>query len=136
MTNLYGFDSTDEVKLDGLGLPIGTYKAMAIAETESKDKNTGKTNGVTVEWEVVSGEHKGKKGRVNYFTLHDNLQTSNIAKQGLKRIAEASGKAITQSSPIKGRVITLEVREQKNDPRYTQVTRYLPENHQIDDTPW
>lgn len=137
MTNIYGFETTDDVKIDAPGLPVGTHKAMAVNEEEAKDKNTGKVTGVIVEWEVVSpGEYKGKRGKVWYNTLHENPQVANIAKQALKRIADASAKAITQSSPIKGRVVTLEVRAQKKDDRYTEVAKYLPENHAVSDTPF
>lgn len=131
MTNLYGFDTTDNVQLDAQGLPVGTYKAMIIGEEAAKDDK-----GVVAEYEVVSGEYKGKTGKVWYLTMHSNPQTSNIAKQSLKRIADATGKAVTPASPLKGRVLTLEVRQQKKDPRYTEVARYLPENFEVSDTPF
>ena len=126
--NIYGFDTTDEVKLDAQGLPVGTYKAMAVSE-EAHTKD-GKTQGVVVEWEIVEGESKGRKGKVWYNTLHPNEMTSNIAKQSLKRLAEASGTPITQSNPIKNRVITMIVDTQKKDPRYTEVKKYLPESYE------
>lgn len=126
-TNLYGVDSTDDVELDKLGLPIGIAKFMATAEEPAvKD---GVTTGVIVTWECVEGSNKGKSGRVWYSTLHSNPQTANISKQALKRIADATGKAISPSSPIKGRVLTLDVRKQKKNDAYTEVARYLPENH-------
>ena len=127
MTNMYGFESTEEVKLDAQGLPVGTYKAMCVSEEEhTKD---GKTQGVVTEWEIVDGANKGKKGKIWYNTLHSNQTTSNIAQQSLKRLAEASGTPITQSTPIKGRVVTLAVDVQKNNPQYTEVKKYLPESY-------
>lgn len=124
MTNLYGFDNSDSVKLDGQGLPVGTYKAMIVSEEPAKEDK-----GVVATYEVVSGEHKGKSGKVWYLTMHENSTTANIAKQSLKRVADASGKPLSASTPLKGRVLTLEVREQKKNPQYTEVARYLPENH-------
>lgn len=132
--NLYGFDTSDEVEYDGQGLPVGIYKAMAVSE-EPFEKD-GTTQGVIVEWEVLEGDHKGKKGKVWYNTLHDSKQTANIAKQTLKRIGDASGKPISESAPIKGRVCVLDVQKQKKDDRYTEVKRYLPENHKTDEAPF
>lgn len=125
--NLYGFATTDDVHLDKAGLPIGTYQAMAtLEEAAVKDD---KTVGVVVTYEVLSGENKGKTGKVWYNTMHENPQVANIAKQQLKRLSDATNKPITPSTPIKGRVLTLEVRQQKKDDRYTEIGRYLPENH-------
>lgn len=127
----YGFKTTDDVEYDKQGLPVGVYKAMAIGEEEDD-----KGRGVIVEWEIVEGEFKGKSGKVWYLTKHEGAQTANIAKQNIKRIADASGKPVTASSPIKGRVVTLEVRQQKKNPDYTEVFKYHPENYTpSDDVP-
>lgn len=134
MTNLYGFETTDEVQLDAQGLPEGTYKALA--KSEIPDEKDGYTRGVVVEWEVLEGVNKGRTGKVWYLTLHRSEQTANIAKQSIKRIAEASGSPITASAPIKGRVVTLMVAPQKKNPQYTEVKRYLPEDYQSDSAPF
>lgn len=134
MDNIYGFDTTDEVKFDANGLPVGTYKAMAVSEEPFIKENVRK--GVIVEWECLEGAEKGRKGKVWYNTLHKNETTKKIAHQTLKRIAEASGAAITMSSPIKGRVLTLEVGPQKKNPDYTEVKKYHPENHTSQDAPF
>lgn len=126
MTIDYGFESTEEVQYDKAGLPIGTYKAMARAEEED---NEGR--GVVVEWEVLAGDFKGKTGKVWYLTKHSNPQTANIAKQNLKRIADARGKPISPTAPIKGSVVTLEVRQQKKNPDFTEVFKYHPENYEV-----
>jgi ssDNA-binding Zn-finger/Zn-ribbon topoisomerase 1 len=130
MTNYYGFDSTDDVPEEKTGLPVGTYKVMAVSE--DKDE---KGNGLIVEYEIVSGENKGRKARVWYNTLHQNQQTANIAKATLKRIADATGKPITPASPIKGRVMTVVVAEQKKNPQYTEVKKYLSESYKEDYLP-
>lgn len=124
MSNLYGIETTDDVELDGKGLPVGTYKAMIVGEEPA-----AKENGVIAEYEVLSGEHKGKRGKAWYLTMHENPQTANIAKQNLRRIADATGKPVTPESPLKGRVLTLDVQKQKKDPNYTEIKRYLPENY-------
>jgi delta-aminolevulinic acid dehydratase/porphobilinogen synthase len=110
-----------------MGLPIGTAKYMATAEDASiKD---GVTTGVIVTYECLEGINKGKSGKVWYSTLHPNPQTANISRQALKRLADATGKAISPSAPIKGRVVTLEVQLQKRDPKYTEIKRYLSPDH-------
>jgi hypothetical protein len=132
--NLYGIETTDSVQYDAQGLPIGIYKAMAISEEPD-----AQGRGVIVEWEALSGDNKGRKGKQWIMSKHDNPQTANIAKQTLKRIADASGKPISPASPIKGRVVTLEVRQQKKNPDYTEVFKYHPENYEApksDDIPF
>ena len=127
----YGFQTTDDVQYDAQGLPIGIYKAMAINEEADKEDR-----GVIVEYEVLEGTYKGKTGKCWYLTKHSSAQTSNIAKQNLKRIADATGKPINATNPIKGRVLTLEVRQQKKNPEYTEIARYHPENYSTDDIPF
>jgi len=124
----YGFTSTDDVKYDATGLPVGTYKAMIIAEEPDT-----KGRGVVVNYEVVSGEHKGKTGKVWYLTTHENPTTSNIAKQNIKRIADATGKSVSAQSPLKNRVLTITVAPQKNDPDRTEIKKYAPENAAVFD---
>ncbi len=124
--NYYGFESTDEVKYDSQGLPVGTYKVMIVSEQPwEKD---GKTTGVVVEFEIVSGDKKGQVRKYWYLTMHNNATTSNIAKQNIKRIADATGKAVSATAPLKGRVLTVTVTPQKNDPDRTEIKKYEPEN--------
>ncbi|MCA2951053.1 hypothetical protein [Microcystis sp. M112S1] len=122
MTNdYYGFTSTDEVKYDAQGLPLGEHKVMIIGEEpDSKDR------GIVAEFEIVEGEHKGKRGKVWYLTKHENATTANIAKQNIKRIADATGRAVSATSPLKGRVLRVSVGVQKNDADRTEIKKYLP----------
>jgi hypothetical protein len=109
---------------DKAGLPVGTYKAMIISEEPDAEGR-----GVIAEYEVLEGDKKGKTGKVWYLTTHSSPQTANIAKQNLKRIADATGKPVSATSPLKGRVMTIEVREQKKNPDYTEIFRYHAENY-------
>lgn len=122
MTNdYYGFTSTDEVKYDAQGLPLGEHKVMIIGEEpDAKDR------GIVAEFEIVEGEHKGKRGKVWYLTKHENATTANIAKQNIKRIADATGRAVSATSPLKGRVLRVLVGVQKNDADRTEIKKYLP----------
>lgn len=122
MTNdYYGFTSTDEVKYDAQGLPLGEHKVMIIGEEpDAKDR------GIVAEFEIVEGEHKGKRGKVWYLTKHENATTANIAKQNIKRIADATNRAVSATSPLKGRVLRVLVGVQKNDADRTEIKKYLP----------
>lgn len=122
--NFYGFESTNEVEFDSAGLPVGTYKVMAVSE-EADEKGRG----VIVEYEVVEGDFKGKRGKVWYLTKHESAQTANIAKQNLKRLAEATKREISSSNPIKGRVMVLTVAKQKKNPDYTEIKKYHPADY-------
>lgn len=122
MTNdYYGFTSTDEVKYDAQGLPLGEHKVMIIGEEPD-----AKERGIVAEFEIVEGEHKGKRGKVWYLTKHENATTANIAKQNIKRIADATGRAVSATSPLKGRVLRVLVGVQKNDADRTEIKKYLP----------
>lgn len=128
--NLYGVDSTDNVEYDKQGLPVGNAMlVMVIGEESAKDHK-----GVVMELEILDGDHKGRKGKVWILTKHSSAQTANIAKQTLKRIADATGKAVSPSSPLKGRVFRIDVAVQKKDDRYTEIKRYLPESHVPEET--
>lgn len=123
MTNYYGIESTDNVKYDPQGLPIGQHKVMIVGEEPDE-----KGRGVVAEFEIVAGEYKGKRSKVWYLTMHENPTTKNIAQQNLKRIADATGRAVTPTSPLKGRVLQVIVGVQKNDESRTEIKKYLPEN--------
>jgi hypothetical protein len=132
-TNLYGFETSNDVVADSIGLPLGIAKYMATAEDPAvKD---GVTTGVVVTFECLEGANKGRSGKVWFNTLHPNPQTANIAKSSLKRLADSTGKAISPSSPIKGRVLTLDVQKQKKNDAYTEIKRFLPESYIHEEAP-
>lgn len=131
MTIDYGFKSTDEIAYDKTGLPVGTYKVMITGEESAKDDK-----GVIVEYEVLDGSHKGKSGKQWLLTKHENPLTANIAQQNIKRIADATGRAVSGAAPLKGRVLTIVVAEQKKNPDYTEIKKYLPENHKDTSAPF
>lgn len=125
----YGFDSTDNVQYDSLGLPVGIYKALITKEEIGETKKDTNPQPLIVTFEVLEGDFKGKTGRVYYNVRHTDTTTSNIAKQALKRIADATGKPVTPTTPLKGRVLTLEVRQQKKNPDFTEIAKYHPEDY-------
>jgi hypothetical protein len=128
-TDLYGFKTTEDVQYDAQGLPIGTYKVLIANEEAGETKKESNPNPLIVTFEVLEGEFKGKEGRVWYNVHNTDVKTANIAKQNIKRIADATGKPVTPTSPLKNRVLTIEVRAQKKDTRYTEIARYLSEDY-------
>lgn len=128
----YGFETTDDVKYDQQGLPVGTYKVMVVGEEEWKDKNTGIDTGVVVQYEILSGDKKGMTRKYWYLTKHAGEVTANIAKQNIKRIADATGKAVNAMNPLKNRVFVITVAPQKNDPDRTEIKKYWPESYEAE----
>lgn len=123
----YGFDTSDDVQYEPKGLPVGTYKAMIVSEEQEQEGR-----GIVAEFEVLEGDFKGKKGKVWYLTKHTDPKVKNIAQQNIKRIADATGRPVTTSTPLKGRVLTIEVQKQRKRPDYTEIVRYHPEDHAAD----
>ena len=132
----YGFTSSDNVQYDKSGLPIGTHKVMIVGEEVGETKKETNPEPLIVEYEVLEGADKGRSGKVWYNVRNADAKTANIAQQQIKRIADATGKAVSPSAPLKGRVLTIQVRQQKNNPDYTEVCRYLPADHTDDAAPF
>jgi hypothetical protein len=102
---------------------------MIVSEEAGETKKAENPTPLIVTYEVLEGEFKGKTGRIWYNLHHTAQQTQNIAKQDIKRIADATGKPVSSVSPLKNRVLTIDVREQKKNPDYTYIAKYLPENY-------
>lgn len=134
MTIDYGFNS-EEFKLDSGGLPVGKYKVMIVGEEIKKSENVNNLQYLSVNYEILTGEYKGKKAFHNYNLFHTNQQTVNIARGDIKRIELATGKPVNEMSPLKNRVLVLAVSLNKKNPDFVDV-KYFPETEQVNDTPF
>lgn len=123
MSNDYGFNSTDEVQYDTPGLPVGTHKVM-ITKEERQPTKDGNAEFLAVTYQAVEGEFKGKTQIQRYNLWNPNERTVSIARQELKKIADATGRPVSADSPLKGRVLNIEIRNQKGSDQYTEVARY------------
>lgn len=132
----YGFN-TEEVEYDAPGLPVGTH--LVLIDDESIKKTPEKTTNpqrLVVTFKAVEGEYKGKTHMENYNLWNTNQQAANIAKQTLKRIADATGREVSSDSPLKGRLLRIEIGMQKGSDKYTEIKKYLPEKDNTDDIPF
>jgi len=128
----YGFD-TNDIKLDSLGLTPGIYKVMIKSEERkpTKSKLDGKTDDdlLLVTYQAVEGDMKGKTISQRYNIWNSNQTASNIAKQEIKRIANATGRPVSPEAPLRGRVLCIEVRNQKGSDQYVEIAKYYPEDY-------
>lgn len=132
--NYYGFSSTDYVSFAPQGFPVGLHKVMVTSEEPYVKE--GRLLGFVATLEVVEGKHKGYAGKNWFLTMHSNPTTAKIAQQNVKRIADATGRPITPSAPMKGRVFYIDVGIQKKDENRTEIKKFYPESHTGDDTPF
>lgn len=124
--------STNEVEYDSVGAPVGSYRVMALS-AELKDQSLEKPENpkiLIVDYEALDGEFSGKQFKVWYNIHHTSGQTRNIARQDLKRIADATNSVIENPEDLEGKVFAVIVEKQKKNPQYTQIVKYLPEDHE------
>lgn len=126
MTIDYGFASTDDVKLDPVGLPIGEYHVRAAKEEQIDNFSETNPMPIRVTWKVLDGEHIGMERHTTFNVNNTNPVAANIARADIKKIAIATGRAVTSESPIQGRVLKVIVGYQKGSDQYTEIKKYMP----------
>lgn len=72
--------------------PAGTYLMQASKVGDLKKNNAGTGAYVPVEFEVVDGEHRGRKIFENFSYMHENPKTEQIALQRTKQWILATGR--------------------------------------------
>lgn len=127
--SIYGDIDTSDYELDTPGLAVGIHKVMItkeeIIDTPHKPTNPKR---LAVTFEAVEGACKGRSQISNFNLWNANPKAVEIAKQDLKKIDVATGRPVNTENPLKGRVLAIEVRKQKDNPDYTEVGKYLPES--------
>ena len=94
MANLGNFDATTvepSAPRDFTPIPAGKY-AMQIVASEMKLTNDGGGQYLSLEHEVIDGEHKGRKLWNNLNLKNPNPTTVEIAQRELSAICHATGK--------------------------------------------
>ena len=91
MATLDGYDASAHQPLDSFeAIPDGEYRAIA-TDSEMKETKSGQGSYLQIAWEIIDGEHKGRKlwSRLN---LENNNQTAvDIAQRELSSICRAVG---------------------------------------------
>lgn len=133
---MYGFDSS-QYELETNQLPVGKYKVMITKEEVKDSQNPDNPKYLAVTYEIVEGELKGTAKQHTYNLFHKNQQTVNIARSDIKRIEIATGKPVNEASPLKNRVLVLNVTKNKKNPDFVDV-KYFPESEltQSNDAPF
>lgn len=125
MSDIYGDYNSEDVQYDSKYLPVGTHKVMIKSESREPVKNSNNEM-LVLTFEAVEGEFKGKESVGRYNLWHSSEKASSIAKQQIKRIADATGRPANAANPLKGRVLNIEIAQQKGDARYTEIIKYSP----------
>lgn len=90
-------------------IPAGVYAAQ-IVDSDVKPLKSGKGTGLSLTFEVLDGEYKGRKVFGNLNVQHENAQAQEIAQAQLSALCHATGVIKLQDSsqlhnkPIRMRV--------------------------------
>jgi hypothetical protein len=128
MADLGGFNANDvEPRGDFEALPTGKYTAV-ITASEMKQTKSGNGQYLQLTFEVLEGEHKGRKFWVRLNLVNPNAHAVQIARAELSSICRAAGIMQPKDScelhnlPL---LVTLRTRHQKgSDDLENVVSRY------------
>ena len=128
---IYDFDTADVQE----GLGLGWHKVMIVGEkVHETPNNPNNPRLLLLTFESVQPETKGLSYTQGYNCWHTQATASNIARANLKKIAEVTGKDINATTPAKGRALWIEIRKQKKNDQYLEVSSYKPESFEPADT--
>ncbi|RQS39796.1 DUF669 domain-containing protein [Burkholderia sp. Bp8990] len=115
MGNLSGFDADTIPESDFSAIPKGIYPAFAV-ESEKKPTKNGKGEYLQFTFEIVDGQHKGRKLWARLNLWNPNQAAVDIAQRELAQICKAAGMPrINDSSELHNIVILLHVDTELND---------------------
>lgn len=108
--NEFDFDEVEvEDNYDSGPLPSGTY-TVVVHGAEKRDIKSGKGQGLSVAFDVIDGEHKGRR-HFEFFTLkHEKEIAEQLGRKSLKRVAIACGiDRLEDTSQLVGQVLRIKV---------------------------
>lgn len=122
--SIYGDYNSDNVEVTEFSkLPAGKYKAFISGE-ETKISKAGNEY-ICLTYDIVEGEHTGRTVYDNISLHHPTPKTAKIAEETIKKICLATGKDINaKNETLRGGVLTIHVRPQKNDKKYNEIHKY------------
>lgn len=116
MGNLAGFDANQDYgALSYEALPAGNYEAVLV-ESEDKVSETTGCEYIGLVWEIIEGEHKGRRIWDNVMRKHQKPEVVAIGNRKLKAIMGALGPA-NDTSDWHGQPIGLKVTRKFNKDR-------------------
>lgn len=104
------WDDIDESKSGSFDpLPVGSY-IVEIISTETRDNNAGTGNYLSVTYEVIDGDHKGRRVWENLTLSHPTQTAVEIGRAKLKRLIKTLGfTGINDSSEMHGHQLNLKL---------------------------
>lgn len=91
MADLRGFDANEVPPSAGFDpIPAGAYEVVLVA-SEQKDVRTGDGQYLQLEFEVITGEYRGRKLWDRLTLHHSNALTVKIARSKLSALCRACG---------------------------------------------
>lgn len=116
----FNFDGTVEDltknDFDRTPLPDGEYLAT-IQDADYRDNATGTGSYVMTEFEIIDGQHSGRKVWSNYNVQHQNTQAQDIGQQQFAKLCLATlGKpSCADTDELIGRQVVIGVARDKKD---------------------
>ena len=103
-------------------VPPGQYQVMMV-NSKMNQKNTG----ISCEFDIVSGEHSGRKLFMNLSLFAENEIARDIGQRLLNDMCIASGKmSVSDTSELHGITMTAIVKLRKNDPTQNDISGFKP----------
>lgn len=120
--SIYGELNSDDIEINPQ-IPAGCYPVMISGE-EVVEKDDGRKF-IKLTYEITDGEFKGQS-QVEIINLwHENPTVVQISQAKIKKICLATNKKIVnEGDRLKGGLLCIHIRPQKNNPNYNEVHKY------------
>jgi hypothetical protein len=130
MANLGNYDATGGQTMgERDALPAGEYTAALVKSDRTQAKSNPDNSFIACEFEVMDGEHKGRRFWTNLNLWNGNAQAVDIAQRELNSVMHACGRLrIVETEELHGIPMRVKLGFQKNDATRNEVKGYSPLN--------
>lgn len=124
MANIGNFDATSvEPSAPAQVLPPGDYVAQ-IVNSEMRDTKTGNGQYLWLEFDIIDGDHTGRKLWDRLNLVNQNQQAVEIAQRALSALCHATGKLqVSDSEQLHYIPVTVTVKVRPAGPDRSGITR-------------
>lgn len=130
---LLNFDSTQIQIQSREPIPNGTYEAVAI-ESEIRATKAGTGRVLNITFEIVSGEHKGRRVWSRINVSNPNQTAERIGKEELATLCRAVNvPQLTDTVQLHDKPLMITVARDRNDDTHNVVTKYAARQER---SPW